>query len=135
MRTSWQAVVVIGIAVTAILLVVVASFHWLPGPIPKNETDNTTPAITGIAGAALTAIGSAIAAFFGIRAAASAADKASDNATQAQNAAAEAQKVAAEVQKQNRVTTAQLAEVSGVGDKTEVQEALKRGAETAQTIG
>jgi hypothetical protein len=33
-----------------------------------------------------------------------------------------------------RLTTAQLAEVSGVGDKDEVQEALKRGAETAQTL-
>jgi hypothetical protein len=40
-----------------------------------------------------------------------------------------------EAQKQNRLATAQFAEVSGVGDKEDVQEALKRGAETAQTLG
>jgi hypothetical protein len=40
-----------------------------------------------------------------------------------------------EAQKQNRLAMAQFAEVSGVGDKEDVQEALKRGAETAQTLG
>jgi hypothetical protein len=128
MKTSWQAVAVIGIAVLAILLIVVAAFHWLPGPVSKDQTDNTTGAVTGIAGAALTAIGSAIGAFFGIRAASNAAD-------QAQTTAIEAQKATTEAQKQTRVASAQLAEVSGVGDSNDVQDALKRGAETAQSMG
>ncbi|HEX3266657.1 MAG TPA: hypothetical protein VHQ98_01585 [Gaiellaceae bacterium] len=120
MKTSWQAVTVIAVAVAAICLVTIAAFHWLPGAIPKGKTDNTSSAISAITGAALTAIASAVSAFFGIRAASNAADKASDTAGAAQQ--------------QNRLQAAQLAEVSGVGNKEDVKDALARGAESARRM-
>jgi amino acid transporter len=111
---DWRAVIVAGMGVLGIAIVVFFGLKYLPGPIPENETDNTSGAVGGIVGAAVAAIGTVVSAYFGIRAA---------------NVARE------ETQKAGERANVRLAEVSGAGNSEEVSAALARADETIKSSG
>jgi len=115
-----RAVIVIGLGLVAIVAVVIAALEYLPGPIAQGQTDNKSAAIGGIVGAALTAIGTTVSAYFGIRAA---------------NAAREGtEHVQRRTQTSQERTALTLAHVAGAAPG-EVPEALERAQSAIRDLG
>lgn len=114
-----RAMIVALVGLVIVVLVVLIALGSLPGPVAQGELDTKTPAVQAVAGAAISAVASIVAAYFGIRAAGAARDSANDAR---KDSHAMLQQVSAENSALNRVLPQNLTDTAG----HEVDSEMKR---------
>ncbi|MGE5635977.1 MAG: hypothetical protein ACM3UV_03395, partial [Nocardioidaceae bacterium] len=114
-----RAMIVALAGLVVVVLVVLIALGSLPGPVPQGQLETKTPAVQAIAGAAISAVASVVAAYFGIRAAGAARDTANEARKDSHDML---QQVSAENSALNRVLPQNLADSA----RNEVYSEMKR---------